>query len=126
MAALGYIQVFAYASRARIPLEDVAVTITDQNNAAISMGLTDKSGKFGPVELSVPDKYESLNPDPPQRPFTTVNIYARTNNFEQIEANDVQVFAGIITTQNLEMIPLSELPSQWSKTEQFNTPPQNL
>ena len=126
MAALGYIQVFAYASRARIPLEDVAVTITDQNNAAISMGLTDKSGKFGPIELSVPDKYESLTPDPPQRPFTTVNIYARTNNFEQIEANDVQVFAGIITTQNLEMIPLSELPNQWSKTEQFNTPPQNL
>ena len=126
MSALGYIQVFAYASRARIPLEDVAVTITSQNNSAISMGLTDKSGKFGPIELSVPDKNESLDPDPPQRPFTTVNIYARLNNFEQIEANDVQVFAGIITTQNLEMIPLAELPSQWNKTEQYNTPPQNL
>ena len=90
------------------------------------MGLTDKSGKFGPIELSVPDKSESLTPDPHQRPFTTVNIYARVSNFEQIEVNDVQVFAGIITTQNLEMIPLAELPNQWSKKEEFNTPPQNL
>ena len=126
MAALGYIQVFAYTSRARIPLEDVAIMITDQNNSAISMGLTDKSGKFGPVELAVPDKSNSLSPDPTQRPYTTVNIHARINNYEQIEADDVQVFAGIITTQNLEMIPLSELPDQWSKTEFFNTPSQNL
>jgi hypothetical protein len=126
MSALGYIQVFAYTSRARIPLEDVAVMITDQSNSAISMGLTDKSGKFGPVELTVPDKSESLSPDPSQRPFTTVNIHARLNNYEQIEANDVQVFADIITTQNLEMIPLSELPDQWTKTEFFTTPSQNL
>lgn len=126
MAALGYIQVFAYASRARLPLEDVAVMITDQNNSAISMGLTDKSGKFGPVELTVPDKSNSLTPDPSQRPYTTVNIQARIKNYEQIEARDVQVFAGIITTQNLEMIPLAELPDQWTKTEQFSTPSQNL
>ena len=126
MAALGYIQVFAYASRARLPLEDVAVMITDQNNSAIAMGLTDKSGKFGPVELSVPDKSTSLTPDPGQRPYTTVNIHAQLKNYEQIEADDVQVFAGVITTQNLEMIPLSELPNQWTKTEQFNTPSQNL
>ena len=29
-------------------------------------------------------------------------------------------------SQNFEMIPLSELPQQWTKTEIFNTPPQNL
>ena len=126
MSALGYIQVFAYTSRARIPLEDVAVMITDQSNSAISMGLTDKSGKFGPVELTVPDRSESLSPDSTQRPFSTVNIHARLNNYEQIEANDVQVFADIITTQNLEMIPLSELPDQWTKTEFFTTPSKNL
>ena len=55
-----------------------------------------------------------------------VNIYARLENFEQIEAENVQVFAGTVTNQNLEMIPLSELPDKWTKAEIFNTPPQNL
>lgn len=90
------------------------------------MGLTDKSGKFGPVELSVPDKSSSLSPNPSERPYTLVNIHARAENFEQIQANNVQVFADTITTQNLEMIPLSELPEQWTKTEYFDTPSQNL
>ena len=45
---------------------------------------------------------------------------------EQIEAENLQVFADTITNQNLEMIPLSEFPNQWDQTEIFNTPPQNL
>ena len=45
---------------------------------------------------------------------------------EQIEAENVQVFAGTVTLQNLEMIPLSELPDKWTKAELFKTPPQNL
>ena len=46
--------------------------------------------------------------------------------FEQIEAEDLQVFADIITDQDLLMIPLSELPQSWDQTVIFNTPPQNL
>jgi hypothetical protein len=55
-----------------------------------------------------------------------VNIYARLENYEQIEAENVQVFPNVITNQNLEMIPLSELPDKWTQTEIFNTPAQNL
>ena len=126
MPATGYIQVYAYTSKARIPLRDVAVMITDQNNSAITMGFTDKSGKYGPVSLTVPDRSESLEPRPTERPFITVNMHARLENYEQIEAENVQVFADTVTIQNFEMIPLSELPQQWTKTEIFNTPPQNL
>jgi len=38
----------------------------------------------------------------------------------------VQVFADIVTDQDLVMIPLSELPASRNKAEVFNTPPQNL
>ena len=38
----------------------------------------------------------------------------------------LQVFAGTTTIQNLEMIPLSELPDQWDQMIIFDTPPQNL
>ena len=126
MPSTGYIQVYAYTSTARIPLEGVAVMITDQDNNAIAMGVTDKSGKFGPIALTVPDRSDSLTPTPPERPYILVNMHARLANYEQIESENVQVFADTVTIQNFEMIPLSELPQQWTKTEFFNTPPQNL
>ena len=126
MTDKGYIQIYAYTSKARIPLEKVAILITDQNNTAIAMGLTDKNGKYGPISLLVPNKINSQEPGRDPRPFIDVNIHARLENFEQIEAENVQVFADTVTIQNFEMIPLSEFPQMWTKTEFFNTPPQNL
>ncbi len=126
MPATGYIQVYAYTSTARIPLQGVAVMITDQNNNAIAMAVTDRNGKYGPISLTVPDRNESLSPGAPERPYVLVNMHARLENFEQIESENVQVFADTVTIQNFEMIPLSELPQQWTKTEFFNTPSQNL
>lgn len=100
--------------------------ITQPDGSAIAMRLTNRSGQIEPVPITVPDKTSSQSPDTGIIPFTTINIYARLENFEQIEAENVQVFAGTVTNQNLEMIPLSEFPDQWSKAEIFKTPPQNL
>ena len=100
--------------------------ITHPDGSAIAMRLTDRSGKINPVAISVPDKTTGQTPDTGIVPYTLVNIYARLESFEQIEAEKVQIFADTVTNQNLEMIPLSELPSQWSKAEIFKTPPQNL
>ena len=100
--------------------------ITRTDGSAIAMRLTDRSGKIEPVEIIVPDKSTSQSPDSGVTPFTSVNIYARLENFEQIEAENVQIFADTLTFQNLEMIPLSELPDSWTKTEVFDTPAQNL
>ena len=126
LSATGYIQVHAYTSNAQIPLENVAVMVTNPDGTAIAMRLTDRSGRIEPVPITVPDRAASQTPDTGVVPFTNVNIYARLENFEQIEAEEVQVFADIITDQNLEMIPLSELPEAWTKAEVFYTPAQNL
>ena len=126
MSATGYIQARAYTSRAQIPLEGVTVMVTRPDGTAISMAMTDRSGLISPVPIVVPDAASSQSPDTGIVPYTNVNIYARLENFEQIEAEDVQVFPDTITYQDLEMIPLSELPDQWTKAEIFKTPPQNL
>ena len=126
MSATGYIQVHAYTSNARLPLQDVAVTVTSQDGTAIAMRLTDRSGKIRPIEIPVPDKSESLHPDANEKPFATVNLYGRIVGYEQIENENLQVFADTTTDQNLEFIPLSELPDQWDQTVIFDTPPQNL
>lgn len=126
MPSTGYITVRAYTSTAQFPLKDVAVTITSEDGTAIAMRLTDRNGQIAPIEIPVPDKAESLTPDPEEKPFTAVNLYARKKGYEQIESENLQVFADTTTNQNLEMIPLSELPNQWDQSEIFYTPPQNL
>ena len=90
------------------------------------MALTDRSGKITPISLTVPELSASQSPDPGEVPFTTVNLTARLRGYEQITIDDLQVFADTVTIQQLEMIPLSELPAEWSKSENFPTPPQNL
>ncbi len=126
MNATGYITVHAYTSYAQIPLKDVAVSITATDGTAIAMRLTDRNGQIEPVEIPVPARSASLSPGLAEMPFTVVNLYARLKGYEQIEVENLQVFAGTTTNQNLEMIPLSEFPDRWDKAEVFDTTRQNL
>ena len=126
LAAKGYITVHAYTSYAQIPLEDVAITVTAPDGTAISMRITDENGQIVPIEIPVPDRSASLSPNPGEKPFTSVNLYARKRGLEQVENENLQVFADTTTNQNLEMIPLSELPGKWNQTAIFDTPAQNL
>lgn len=126
LSAIGYVQVHAYTSNALLPLKDVAIMITETDGNAIAMRLTDSSGLIVPVSISVPERSAGETPNSGTTPYALVNIYARLEKYEQIEAENVQVFPDTVTYQNLEMIPLSELPSQWTTAEVFNTPAQNL
>ena len=126
MPSTGTIQVNAYTSQARIPLQNVAISVTSSDGTLIAMRTTDRSGKIEPISVPVPDIAESQTPNPPEIPFARVTLYARLSGYTQIENEDLQIFAQTETTQYLEMIPLSELPSSWGKTELFTTPMQNL
>ena len=126
MPATGYIQVHAYSSYAQLPLENVTIAVTATDGTAIALRLTDRSGQIAPIAIPVPDLAESQSPEPDEKPFTSVNLYAHLKGYEMIESENLQVFAGTTTLQNLEMIPLSELPNAFDQIEIFNTPPQNL
>ena len=126
LPSTGYIQVHAFTSYAQIPLQDVSVSVSAADGTAIALRLTDRSGRIEPIAIPVPDREESLTPNPPERPFATVNITARLKDYEQIFVDNVQVFSGVTTDQDLELIPLSELPASRSKSETFLTSQQNL
>lgn len=90
------------------------------------MRITNRSGQIDPIEIPVPDLAESQAPNPGEKPFAAVNLYARLKGYEQIENENLQVFAGTTTDQDLDMIPLSELPGKWNQMVVYDTPPQNL
>ena len=127
LSAKGYIQVHAYTSYAQIPLKDVAVSVTDNKGKTVALRLTNRNGSLDiPIEIDVPDRASSQTPNTGVIPFAVVNLYARLNDYEAIEIENLQIFANTTTDQNLEMIPLSELPDSYNKLEIFPTPPQNL
>lgn len=127
MSSTGYLQVRAYTSNAQIPLKDVAITVTDANNSAIAMRLTNRDGAFNtPIPIETPDISAGQQPNTGVFPYTRVNISARAENFEEIDVENVQIFPETQTDQELELIPLSELPKAWNKVEIFDTKTQNL
>lgn len=127
LSATGYIQVHVYTNKAYIPLQGAAITITDINGEAIAMRLSNRSGTLDhPIEINVPEPAAGQSPNTGTIPFTNVNLYARLENFETIEIENLQVFPGILTVQDLMLIPLAELPDSWNRLEIFQTPPQNL
>ncbi|MBE6958129.1 MAG: hypothetical protein E7447_03120 [Ruminococcaceae bacterium] len=122
----GYIQVHAYAGNGYIPLQDVSIAVSASDGTVIALRLTDRSGRIDPISIPVPDRAESLTPNPTEIPFATVNLTARLRDYEQIFVDDVQIFPGVVTDQELALIPLSELPESRNKSETFLTSRQNL
>lgn len=127
LSAIGYIQVRAYTSYAQLPIKDAAVTIMELDGATVALRLTNRSGTLDEaVPITVPDFSASQTPNTGIIPYATVNLYAKAENYEEIEVENLQVFAGTVTVQDLEMIPLSEFPGQWNSAESFETNTQNL
>ena len=126
LPATGYITVRAFQSTAVLPLQGVAVVVTATEGTAIAMRTTNRSGLITPIEVPVPDLKAGQTPNTGQIPYTSVNLYARLPSYEEIEIENLQVFPNTTTIQNLEMIPLSEYPDAFNRSEIFDTPPQNL
>ena len=127
LSSLGYLQVHAYAANAQIPLKDVAIAVLDDEGATIAFRLTNSNGQLDkPLEISVPELSAGQSPNTGITPFRSLNIYAKVTNYEEIESLNVQVFADTVTIQNLEMIPLAELPAKWNQVEIFRSSSQNL
>lgn len=127
MSSTGYLQVHAFASTAQLPLKDTAVTITDKSGSAIAMGLTNRSGLLDtPVSIPVPATSAGQSPNTGIIPYSTVDLYAKHRQYEEIFVTNIQIFPDTVTIQNLELIPLAEFPQKWNRTEQFETQSQNL
>lgn len=127
MSSTGYLQVHAYTSNARMPLENVTVAITDENDALLALRTTNSSGMLtAALPLDAPAAATGQRPDSGQRPYRWVNLYARLENYELLEVLQLQIFDQTVTDQPLQLIPLAELPGSWNQAQSVLTQPQQL
>lgn len=124
----GYLSVRVYVSEAELPIEGVAVTVTqptENGTRLLAARLTDESGKVAQITVPAPDRAESQSPGV-SMPWTTVDITADHPDYERIVVENAQIFAGTQTEQNLALIPHSRRPEAWNLTEIFSVTAQPL
>ncbi len=128
MPTNGFLTVRAYTSGAQLPVEDVTISITrsDPNGARLlATRITDESGLAGPIVFTAPDRSESLQAGA-AAPFTTVDIIADHPDYERVLVENAQIFAGVLSQQNIALIPLEARPEVFNLTEIFQITPQPL
>lgn len=125
----GYFVAHVYTSNALIPIADATVIVTQKQAGGTAKLLaartTDSSGLTAPITIPTPEVGKSLEPNQ-GIPFALVDITVDHPDYLRISAENVQIFPGISTNQNFVLIPISALPESWDRTEDFNTPSQNL
>ena len=128
MAENGYLTVRVYTSQAQLPIEGASVTVTQSTpngTRLLAARITDRSGSVSPIAIETPDKSESLQAGI-RIPFTSVDITADYPGYERILVENAQIFSGILSQQNLELIPIEERPEFFNMTEVFDVTSQEL
>lgn len=129
MPTQGILICFVYTSEAVLPLQNATVAVTQRREdgqvTLIAVRTTDQSGKTEPIRIDAPPASDSQS-DTTGKPFAVVDITVDFPGYEKIVVEDVQIFSGVTTLQNLALIPLSELPGTGNLSEIFRIPSQNL
>ena len=124
----GFLRVRVYTSVAQLPIEDATVTVTqpgDRGTRLLATRITDESGLIPPLTVSTPPVSESQAAGTP-KPYTTVDIIVDHPDYERVLIENAQIFPGIISEQNIPLIPIEERPPVWNLTEVFPVTPQEL
>ena len=128
MASNGYLRVRVYTSGAQIPVEDATVTVTqtaERGSNLIATRITDESGLIDILTIPAPEREESQQAGSPL-PYDFVDIIVDHPKFERVLVENAQIFAGVISEQNIALIPIEERPVVWNLTEVFRITPQAL
>ena len=108
----GELVVRVYATAAQLPLEGATVVVTTKEEngkfSLISLQKTDRSGMTDPITVRTPDAIDSIQQNPAERPFRYCDVWAEHPGFAVMRVDGVQIFPGIVTRQDMELLPLGE------------------
>ena len=113
MQQTGKLVVRVYATQAQLPLEGATVVVTTRNKSGkfdlISIQKTDRSGLTVPMDIPAPDAVDStVQNGSGQMPYRACDVWAEHPGFAVMRVDGVQIFPGVVTRQDMELLPLGE------------------
>ena len=111
----GYLRVSVRAAREAFPIAGALVQVWNADREGEDNGVmyslrTDEDGLTEAVELSAPAAALSLTPGA-AAPYGVYNITVQKEGYGSVENVGVPVFDGVVSTQPVQLIPLSEFQS---------------
>lgn len=132
MKNAGTLSVRVYASQAELPLKGATVVVTQSTKTGkyelLSVQATDSSGMIRPIEIVTPGSLESTEPNNGENgvPYALCNVWAEYPGYAMLQVDGVQIFPGVETIQNMEMIPLAEGQNSLQQRDVRDITSQNL
>lgn len=121
----GTLRTHVFTSRGQLPVPAAFVAVvqhTADGDQLLAAQTSDSSGNTPPVLLPTPDPADSLRPGD-RAPFALCDIWAEHPGFQLMVVRDVQIFPGVVSIQELPLLPL--LPGS-DQTDVVVIPPQPL
>lgn len=123
----GYIRVQAFTASQALPVANASVTFTETNGDIIAHRTTNISGQTAAVEIQTPEKNLSQSPQNGEtKVFSTINIKVTAPMYQTMIFEEVQVFSGEVSIQNVFLIPLPEYTEPNNQPQTFTVVPQTL
>ena len=112
MPGRGYLRVVVRTANGTLPVSDAEVLIygsdEDSGNTGVLYSLrTGVDGRTVMVELPAPPRALSMTPGNPA-PYARYNITVHRDGYGSVQNIGVPVFDGVVSTQPVTLIPLSE------------------
>ena len=128
MASTGTIQFRIFTSNASIPVEGATVIVRQQDPPYELLGIltTDESGQTRPLTIAARDVALGQTPESLVEPWVGLTVQVEHPEFEQVQLNGVQLFPGILTVQNVQLLPLQEFDTEQNHEQQFDFTPQPI
>ena len=109
MASTGTILIRVYTSQARLPVSGAMAAIlrpeTGGKTELLALRIADESGKTAPVRLATPGVDQGTSPG--GMPYTLVTVWVEAPGYGYQVVEGVEVYPGVETVQDVELIPLS-------------------
>ena len=133
MQATGALSVRVYTSQAQIPLEGATVVVTMPGEGGkqklLSIQCTNSSGQIKSIQIDTPLPAQSTSPGGlpgDGAPCALCSVWAEQPGYAMLQVENVQIFPGVETMQNMELIPLPQGLCSLQQRDERDIPAQNL
>jgi len=128
MTGTGYLTVRISTSDAELPIQDATVTVTQDTPGGVKLlavRITDRSGVVPNIAIVTPALSESLSPGGPI-PYAVVDVTVDRPGYDRALVENVQLFPGIQSQQDITLVPQSRTPEVFNMTDVVDITSQDL